>query len=601
MTEATSECWTTASFPGVTAPPTGHDGQEGMGAPGRSSGPGDRGAAAAEDPFPYRLQDLVDLPKLQLMLDAFYRASGIPLALTDLDGTVLTASGWQDACVEFHGSCVRREPRTLASGDGVRRHLLKETSQVVYRCGNGLVDTVTPIIINGCHVANAFTGQLFFGTPDLKAFRRQAIRLGVEPERYLEAIARVPVVTTERLRTHLALVALFAELLAEIGRRRLEGHEALRQAGKMEVLGRLAGGVAHDFNNVLMGIMAYAGLLNAQLPSEPRLQQHVQRILGLSERAAGLTHSLLAFGRPHAYQLQVIDLNVVVQTLHTLLSRIIGEDIDFQVSPAATPLLVLADRGQLDQIFGNLVANARDAMPGGGRLRIRTAAVSFASDSPEAQVMKATDYGEITVEDTGVGMTPTVKQRLFEPFFTTKGVGKGNGLGLSTAYGAVRQLGGSIRVRSEEGRGSTFTVLLPLSRTEPRPAPRRAGLPGRGTETLLVAEDSSDVRRVTRRLLEDYGYRVIEADDGEQAAELFRVHADEVALVLLDVVMPGRSGQQVYEAIKALRPQAKVLFTSGYTEDLLTLRAIGDQPVPFLQKPYTPFDLFWKVREVLDA
>ena len=602
MTEAIPGCPTMGSFPDLAALPSAHGGHDGQGLTPRLSGPpGDGGPAAADGVLQYRLQDLVDLPKLQLMLDAFHRASGIPSALIDREGTVLTASGWQDVCADFHGSCVRREPWSAARGAGVRRHLLKETSQVVYRCGNGLVDTVTPIVVNGCHVANAFTGQVLLAPPDQESLRRRAIRLGVDPQRYLEAIARVPVVTTEKLRTHLALVALFAELLGEIGRRRLEGQEAIRQAGRMEVLGHLAGGVAHDFNNVLMGIMAYAGLLNAQLSSEPRLQQHVQRILDLSERAAGLTHSLLAFGRPRACQVQVIDLNVVVQALHTLLSRIIGEDVDFQISLAATPLLVLADRGQLDQVFGNLVANARDAMPGGGRLRIQTAAVSFGDDSPEARVMKATDFAEVTVEDTGVGMAPAVKQRLFEPYFTTKAAGKGNGLGLSTAHAAVRQLGGSIRVRSEEGRGSTFTVLLPLSRTEARSAPGRAGLPGRGTETVLLAEDSSDVRSVTRRLLEDYGYSVIEAGDGEEAERLFRAHADQVALVLLDVVMPRRSGRQAYEAIKALRPQAKVLFTSGYAEDLLTLRAIPEQPVHFLQKPYLPFDLFWKVREVLDV
>jgi two-component system cell cycle sensor histidine kinase/response regulator CckA len=240
-------------------------------------------------------------------------------------------------------------------------------------------------------------------------------------------------------------------------------------------------------------------------------------------------------------------------------------------------------------------------MPGGGHLRISTAAVSFASDSPQARLMKATDFAEVTVEDTGVGMTPEVKERLSEPFFTTKGVGKGTGLGLSMVYGAVKQLSGSISVRSEVGRGSTFTILLPLSQGEPGEEPGRSGPPPRGTETVLLAEDAPDVRNITRHLLEEHGYSVIEAKDGEEAAALFQANADQVALVLLDVIMPRRGGWQAYEAIKALRPQAKVLFTSGYTEEVLTVKANREQQVHFLAKPYLPFDLLWKVRDVLDG
>jgi PAS domain S-box-containing protein len=379
----------------------------------------------------------------------------------------------------------------------------------------------------------------------------------------------------------------------------------LLQSQKMEGIGRLAGGVAHDFNNCLNVIQGFTQICISKLPKGDPLADELGEVFKASERAAALTRQLLAFSRKQVLQPETLDLNQVIAELERMLRRTIGEDIELVQLLSPDLGLVKADPGQLGQVIMNLVLNARDAMPNGGKLTIETANagvdVEYSSHggevNPGAHVMLA-------VTDEGVGMDAATLARLFEPFFTTKGLGKGNGLGLSTAYGIVKQSGGSISVSSEVARGTTVKVYLPreLWATKamaalPRPTPRRAT----GSETILVVEDEEPLRRLTRRLLETAGYTVLSAADGEEALLTSERHVGDIDLLLTDVVMPRMNGRLLAERLAKTRPALKILYMSGYTDDAILHHGVLDSGTQFLAKPFSEAELTRKVRAVLDG
>jgi two-component system, cell cycle sensor histidine kinase and response regulator CckA len=376
-------------------------------------------------------------------------------------------------------------------------------------------------------------------------------------------------------------------------RRQLE--ERLRQAAKMEAVGRLAGGVAHDFNNLLTVISGFGELALAGLPTDHPVREMVAEMVRAGGRAAGVTRGLLAFSRKQVLAPEVLHLSDVVRGLEPLLRQLLGADVRLATDLQPGLGRVKADRGQLEQVVMNLCVNARDAMPRGGDLHIET------RDIPAGPAGRHGPHVLLSVSDSGDGMTEEVRARLFEPFFTTKGVGQGTGLGLATVHGIVEQSGGHIEVESELGRGTTFRVSLPRAADLPAQAKPAAPLPtDGGRETVLLVEDEPGVRRLVRRVLQAHGYAVLEAGDGEQAEAVARAHPGSIDLLITDVVMPGRSGREVAEALRGAWPGLKVLFMSGYTDDEVMRRGIETDRVHFLQKPFAPAALAAKVRQVLD-
>ncbi len=387
--------------------------------------------------------------------------------------------------------------------------------------------------------------------------------------------------------------------LAEEERGRLRAQ--LTQAQKMEAIGQLAGGVAHDFNNVLTVFAGYGELLS-HATADAKLKSYADVIVDTTRKASGLTQSLLAFSRNQALAMRHIDLNEAVGRVGKLLRRLIGEDIELGIECSAQPLDVLADTGQIEQVLMNLATNARDAMPGGGHLVIRTDAVTLDESAvASGEVKQAGRYARLTVTDDGCGMSRSTMDRIFEPFFTTKVVGKGTGLGLAIIYGIVKQHEGTIRVESELDHGTTFSVYLPLASSEATPDEAPLPPPAGGTETLLVAEDDATLRNVVKLMLEKAGYRVLEAADGSEAVTLVQQYADEIGLVLTDVVMPKKNGREVREIVASIAPHVPVLLMSGYTADVVGLHGGDGEDLPLVRKPLVFDELKRRVRAMLDA
>ena len=379
--------------------------------------------------------------------------------------------------------------------------------------------------------------------------------------------------------------------------------EQLRQSQRIEAIGQLAGGVAHDFNNILTAIAGYSDLSLRRLGIEHPVSKNIEQIQKAGTRAAGLTRQLLAFSRRQILQAKLFDLNSLVADMSTMLHRLIGEDI--QLTTMLKPQIgqIKADPGQIEQVLLNLVVNARDAMPVGGKLTIETAKVQLDEDYAGRHIsVKPGPYVLLAVTDTGTGMDATTRERIFEPFFTTKDVGKGTGLGLSTVYGIVKQSGGYVWVYSEVGKGTSFKVYLPVVGDHPTPEERAAEMNESkgGTERVLLVEDEEQLRTLAKVILEEKGYAVAEAPNGKSAIELCQNPLFTIDIMITDVVMPQMSGRELAEIIKTLRPQARVLFMSGYTDDSVVRHGVLEDQVFFLQKPFSPVSLIQKVREVLD-
>ena len=392
------------------------------------------------------------------------------------------------------------------------------------------------------------------------------------------------------------------------GQKRMEAalndsESQLRQAQKMEAVGRLAGGVAHDFNNMLSVILSYGALLEDGLRPEDPLLADVQEIVKAGQRAADLTRQLLLFSRQQVVETKVLDLNAVLAEVDKMVRRLVGEDVEVRlVSPEGLGR-VRGDPSAMEQVILNLVVNARDAMPQGGTLTMETANVVL--DDEYARTHHGAAPGPhvmLSVSDTGIGMDRATMTRIFEPFFTTKEIGKGTGLGLSTVFGIVQQAGGTVWVESEPGKGASFKVYLPavsedvtVSMATLAPVARRA------TETILLVEDEDQLRNVARGILRKSGYEVLEARNGGEALLLCEQHAGEIHLLLSDVVMPKMSGPELARRLSQVRQSMRVLCMSGYTDDSIVRHGVLDAQFAFLQKPFTPETLTRKVREVLDA
>jgi CheY-like chemotaxis protein len=329
----------------------------------------------------------------------------------------------------------------------------------------------------------------------------------------------------------------------------------------------------------------------------------VKQLLEAAEKAGGLTKSLLAFSRKQVVELSPVNINDVINDFQKILARIIGEDIAIKVTCGPAPLVVDADKGQLEQVLMNLATNARDAMPDGGALQITTGLISITGSNMAAHnVDTPGTYVYLTVSDTGKGMEHAVLEHIFEPFFTTKEVHKGTGLGLSIVYGIIKKHNGFINVYSEPCQGTTFKIYLPLSHREKQNIQREelTHLPS-GHETILLVEDEENVRAVTRALLEEYGYTVIEAVNGEDAVRVFQENEDRIQLVLSDLIMPKKNGREAYEEMKKIRPEVKAIFSSGYTADIITQKGLLKEGVDFIAKPLNPADLLKKIRDVLGS
>jgi two-component system cell cycle sensor histidine kinase/response regulator CckA len=384
-------------------------------------------------------------------------------------------------------------------------------------------------------------------------------------------------------------------------RKQLE--EQLRQSQKMEAIGQLAGGVAHDFNNLLTAINGYCSLALQSLDEGNPIKSYLEEVKKAGDRATNLTRQLLAFGRKQILQPLALNLNDVISDMNKMLRRLIGEDIHFTAKLDPDAGKVLADPGQIEQVLVNLIVNARDAMPQGGTLTLETTDVEFDSGYLSGHVgVQTGNYVMLAVSDTGTGMDEETRQRIFEPFFTTKEKGKGTGLGLSTVYGIVKQSGGNIWVYSEPGKGSTFKVYLP--RVESKADQLKENIADTvvvgGSETVLLVEDEDVVRGLARRILEQAGYSVVEAGRAAEALGFCEEHIGEIDLLLTDVVMPGMSGKELADHLQLQRPDLKLLFMSGYTDEAIGNHGILDSSVQLIQKPFTASGLTKKVRDVLD-
>ena len=381
--------------------------------------------------------------------------------------------------------------------------------------------------------------------------------------------------------------------------------EKLRQSQKMEAIGRLAGGVAHDFNNLLTVIIGYSQILAQGVPAPSRLKDATAQIRSAADRAAGITRQLLAFSRKQVLSPRVIDLNDVMMNIDTMLRRLIGEDIEILTVPGLDLGTVKADPGQIEQVIMNLAVNARDAMPGGGKLTLETENTeldeAYAREHPPLQPGR---YVMLAVSDTGIGMTADTQAHIFEPFFTTKEVGKGTGLGLSTVYGIVKQSEGYIWVYSEPDQGTTFKIYFPridqaaegVGGAEKKPAGME-----RGTETILLVEDEEQLRQLIATVLEEYGYKVLPAAGTAEGLKLCRANHRDIRLLVTDVILPGMNGRQLAEQVQKISPRTRVLYISGYTSNAIVHYGVLDAGLWFLAKPFSLSALIAKVREVLDA
>jgi PAS domain S-box-containing protein len=469
-----------------------------------------------------------------------------------------------------------------------------------------------------------------FGYDESEALGRPVARLLPEKHRaeFVEEVARLRAGDTSWLGRSIELAALrrdgtevpvelslstwragtdlyYTGVIRDITERRqaaealAQREEQLRHAQKMEAVGRLAGGIAHDFNNLLTAILGYADLLLEELPADHPMRRDLEGIQKAGRSAASLTKELLAFSRKQVLQPVVLDMNQVVSTTEILMRRLLGEDVELVLQLETHPEPVRADRSQLEQVLLNLVVNARDAMPEGGRLTISTSNFVLGASAGGRNLPAAVGaYVVLTVSDTGHGMTEEVRSHIFEPFFTTKELGKGTGLGLATVYGIVQQSGGHIWVESEPGKGASFHVCLPIVEEAPADASTADADPGRhGSETILLVEDNDSVRNLARDALTRYGYAVIEARHGAEALSIASGQLDRISLVLTDVVMPVMGGRELASRLTALRPDLKIIFTSGYTTEAITSQSGASA---FLQKPFSPTLLGQTVRDVLD-
>jgi two-component system CheB/CheR fusion protein len=490
-------------------------------------------------------------------------------------------------------------------------------NQLLYDLGNGqwripelrtLLESQLPRlqIVTNFEVEHEFPNV---GPKTMILNARQIMRGGGDPERILLSIEDV----TERRKAEKVLEKSHRELQSEtvklgerVGEKTRElaqSQEALQQARQLEAIGRLAGGVAHDFNNLMTGIMGMAEDLQKQSEGNGSRNENLNEIIQAAQKACALTKQLLAFGRRQVFDQRVLNLNQVISEMKPLWPRLIGENIEFKFTLDPQLANVRADQTQLEQVILNLVMNARDALPRGGRVIIETANIDLAADNLPPNVdLKPGTYVRLTLSDNGSGMDPETLGRVFEPFFTTKEKGKGTGLGLATSYGIIKQHGGEVSVESYPGKGTIFQIYLPRveEKLEAEPAASGKGAVTGGTEKILVVEDEDIVRRVVTRALRRSGYTILEARNGQEAIELVKASAQRIQLLLTDLIMPGLDGRELAKQLRADHPEIKILYMSGYPEDVITRGGTPEPGMAFIEKSFNSEMLCRKVREVLD-
>ena len=508
---------------------------------------------------------------------------------------------------------IKRNEQALRRSEARYRSLVQSSVYGIYRSSlEGRFLDVNPALITMLGYGSAEEVLLLdpekdiFAHPEehthlIEEFRRTGRLDGIEVKWKRKDGSAVTVRISGRAVSSADEPADVLEAIAEdvTDRRALE--DQFRQAQKMEAVGRLAGGVAHDFNNLLMVISGYAEVILAKVQIDHPLREKAFAIQQASDRATTLTRQLLAFSRKQLLELKVVDVNAIVADMERLLRPLIGENVVLTAKLAPEAGYTRADAGQLEQVLMNLVVNAKDAMPNGGRLTIQTQNLVLDESHRRGQTfIRPGNYVMLSVSDTGMGMDKETQSRIFEPFFTTKEKGKGTGLGLSTVYGIVKQSGGYVMVQSEEGRGTTFHIYLPRveGTTKKQVAPVANAAVG-GSETVLLVEDEESVRQLVRDTLEAKGYKVVEAGDGEAGLAAAAKHEGKIDLVITDVVMPGLGGRELVERLAKTRPETKVLYLSGYTEDAIISEGTIESGTAFLQKPFTLQNLSRKVREVL--
>ena len=738
----------------------------------------------------YKLEDIIDIPLLQKLQDKLNLIYSFPSAIIDNDGKILTAVAWQDICTKFHRINSESQKECIKSDRYITEHLSEANPAVSYKCPHGLIDNATPIIIDGKHLGNFFTGQFFLEKPDLDFFKKQAAIFGFDEKAYLAAVAQVPIWTQEKLNHYLDFIKGFIEIIANIGlknlnaiaaqaelkktneelvaariattnlmeeaiaaknalvitnkklfkevmeRKRAEkslresnetlriaqrlaqigswtwtvatntvqwseelcqinGHDPtlpapgfeemtsfytpeswkrlneavakalqngesyeldldlvrpdggirntlaqgkvdydasgkivslhgtvqditerkraekenakleaqLQQARKMESVGRLAGGVAHDFNNMLGVIIGHTENAMGEVGTTHPLYASLEEIMKAAERSANLTRQLLAFARKQTVAPKVLDLNEIVTGMLKMLQRLIGEDIQLHWQPQVNLWLVKMDPSQIDQILANLCINARDAIADVGKLTIETENVAFdATLCQDHAIFVPGEYVLIAVSDNGCGMDKETLSHLFEPFFTTKDIGKSTGLGLATVYGIVKQNNGFINVYSEPGKGTTFKIYLPRHAQQgivAKVATTAKNTSGHG-ETVLLVEDEQVLLEMAKLMLESLGYATLVANTPDEAIRLAEKHTDMIHLLITDVVMPGMNGRDLAKRIQSARPTMKCLFMSGYTANAIAHHGVLDEGIQFIQKPFSRKDLAIKIRAMLE-
>jgi len=561
------------------------------------------------------LSDIIDCEMLQSMLEDFYRITGMLGAVLDVSGKVLVAVGWQDICTKFH-RCHPDSLKNCVESDTALTSGVPIGSYKHYRCKNNMWDMVTPLVVGGRHVGNIFIGQFFYDdeTPDLELFREQARLYGFDEEEYLAALKRVPRFSRETADSGMQFYAKLTSMVSSLSfssiklsrmlNERIHLEEQLRQSQKMEAVGLLAGGIAHDFNNILQVISGYGNMLKIDNKLDDKQKLEIDHILSASEKAAQLTKGLLAFSRKQIITLAPVNLSDVIENVKKFLARIIGEDIQLKTVTYETRLKIFADMGQIEQVLINLATNARDAMQKGGLLTIETGfQVIEPSNRHEFDTAEPGRYAVVTVSDSGIGMDKETCKRIFEPFYTTKEIGKGTGLGMAIVYGIIKQHNGFINVYSEPGKGTTFRLYIPAYEDEQVDKELNIVIPlppQGGAETILLAEDDADVRKLVVSILTRFGYNVIQAVDGQNVIEKFSEQSDQIDMILMDMIMPKKNGKEAYEEIARIKPNVKVLYSSGYTADFIQKRGVSEDDIELIMKPVQPMELLRKVREILD-
>lgn len=458
------------------------------------------------------------------------------------------------------------------------------------------------IMLIGKTPEDIFGSDLYYTTIKLnleKAFLGESVKFFIDFENLDKDFRRIQVTYQPMLRDDATVKRVFGFIVDVT--ERLELEEQLRQSQRMESIGTLAGGVAHDFNNILTVIMGSGTYLQMALAENSELEPFATQIVLSSERAARLTQSLLAFSRKQTMQVEQFDLNDLVKIIRDFLGNLLGENLKMEISFSPEPLMLCADRGQIEQVLMNLVVNARDAMPEGGVIHIATSAIEHNIEFEPFEGCHSGKYALISIIDTGCGINEKIRSRVFEPFFTTKDVGQGTGLGLSVAYGIVRQHEGNIMVESEVGKGSTFKVYLPIvnNTCSPFESDAQNKLIG-GTETILLVEDDDDVRFVNSIILKNVGYNVIEAINAEEALQILHHQMEKVSLAVMDIMMPRMNGKELADLCQSFLPNLPVLFVTGYGTEALGIKGIVTEHINLIKKPLNLPVFLSKVRELID-